>query len=212
MAAPRKRPSEIIKKALLIGEGIDDMNVFKALRDHMNLRDSLHVWHYGGKNKLPLFIADLRSTTGFKALRALGITRDADTDTVGALKSVQSALGNAGFPVPAEQMKTEAGKPSVSIMILPNTDNPGDLETLCRQAVAETQAAVCVNRYLECLREQGISLPGHPHDSKAWVRAYIASQHDPEKRPGEAAFAGYWPWDSPVFDKLKLFIRQLDQA
>ncbi len=45
--------------------------------------------------------------------------------------------------------------------------------------------------------------------AKARVHAWLASQIEPDKRLGEAAKAGYWPWDSPGFDRLKQFLQAL---
>ncbi len=209
----KKQPLRTIaKKAMLLGEGRDDANVLKAMRDHMGLTESVHVRDYRGKNKLHGSLEGLRGIAGFQKLEAVGITRDADSDPAGAFQSVQTALRKAGFAVPDRQMEIVRGKPSISVMILPDGTSPGCLEDLCRRAVQDTLAAVCVDGYLQCLRDQGVPLPDSPHDAKAWVRAYLASLRDPEKRPGEAAFAGYWPWDSPVFDQLKRFIAQVERT
>ena len=56
-------------------------------------------------------------------------------------------------------------------------------------------------------REKAKRQPGNL--AKAKVHAWLASQVDPDKRLGEAAQAGYWPWDSCVFESLKDFMRNL---
>ncbi|MEW6350746.1 MAG: DUF3226 domain-containing protein [Thermodesulfobacteriota bacterium] len=212
MGHTKRLQDPMTKKAMMIGEGRDDANVLKALRDDMGLTASIHVRQYGGKNNLPDFLMNLRDVSGFRNLKAIGITRDADADPKGAFQSVQNALSKAGFPVPGVQMKIVSGKPEVSVLILPDGRSTGCLEDLCRQAVCHKDAAVCVDRYLQCLRDEGVPLPAAPNDAKTWVRAYLASCRDPGKRPGEAAFAGYWPWDSQVFDQLKRLIRQIEPA
>ncbi|NJO16485.1 MAG: hypothetical protein HC877_12310 [Thioploca sp.] len=45
------------------------------------------------------------------------------------------------------------------------------------------------------------------HQTK--VHAWLSSQNEPDKRLAEAAEAGYWPWESPVFDLLKQFLIEL---
>lgn len=45
--------------------------------------------------------------------------------------------------------------------------------------------------------------------AKAKVHTFLASRIEPDKRLGEAAQAGYWPFNDPVFDPLKNFILNL---
>lgn len=41
------------------------------------------------------------------------------------------------------------------------------------------------------------------------THVWLASEVEPEKRLGEAAEAGYWPWTSPAFDALRQFLLAL---
>jgi hypothetical protein len=45
--------------------------------------------------------------------------------------------------------------------------------------------------------------------SKAKVHAFLASRYEPDKRLGEAAKAGYWPWDNEAFETVKSFLQQI---
>ena len=42
--------------------------------------------------------------------------------------------------------------------------------------------------------------------SKARVQAFLSSRIEPGKRLGEAAEAGYWPFNNPVFNPIKDFL------
>jgi hypothetical protein len=64
-----------------------------------------------------------------------------------------------------------------------------------------------VERYFECLQEQG--LPWPRNRSKARVQTFLASRSEPGKRLGEAAQAGYWPWEDRAFEQVKDFLRQI---
>ncbi len=53
-------------------------------------------------------------------------------------------------------------------------------------------------------------MPRQPKNiSKARVHAWLSSQNEPDKRLAEAAEVGYWPWENPAFDLLKLFLKEL---
>jgi hypothetical protein len=45
--------------------------------------------------------------------------------------------------------------------------------------------------------------------SKACVHAWLASKERPDKRLGEAAQAGYWPFEHSAFDALSQFLLSL---
>lgn len=80
------------------------------------------------------------------------------------------------------------------------------LETLCLTSVSTTPELHCVGDYFQCLRSHAV-MSGNPH--KARAHAWLASRPEPGKRMGEAAQAGYWPWDSDAFAELWSFIRSL---
>lgn len=82
------------------------------------------------------------------------------------------------------------------------------LEDLCLAAVADDPAMNCVDEYFKCLDVLGsaqkeIALP------KARLHAFLASRERPGLRLGEAAEKNDIPLDSPVFDKVKSFLREL---
>ena len=80
------------------------------------------------------------------------------------------------------------------------------LETLCLLSVATLPEFPCVDGYLQCLQGHG-AVPNNLH--KARAHAWLASRLEPDKRVGEAAQAGYWPWDADAFRDLWSFIGAL---
>jgi hypothetical protein len=93
------------------------------------------------------------------------------------------------------------------VFLLPDNASPGMLEDLCLEAVASDPAAPCLDEYFTCVFQRGNRRPVEV--AKARVHAWLASQLKPDLRLGEAAEAGYWPWNSPVFDQLRAFLRAL---
>jgi hypothetical protein len=92
-------------------------------------------------------------------------------------------------------------------MILPEENAPGMLEDLCLQALKSDCATVCVEQYFQCLQQQRVPLPRNM--SKAQIQVFLGSRAEAGKRLGEAAQAGYLPWDNNAFEQLKDFIHQV---
>lgn len=202
-------PLEITKPAVVVVEGSEDERFFSSLIQHLGL-DNLQVTISGGKDNLKAHLRQLIATPGYIELPvgSLGILRDADQNPRGAFQSVCSHLRGAGLPEPRSPLQSAGDSPRVTVMILPAGDvsRPGMLEDVCLSAVSNFPAMICVDQYFACLGQQGLSLPAGL--SKARIQTYLASQ-EPELRLGEAAEAGYWPWDDPAFERVKDFLRQI---
>lgn len=82
------------------------------------------------------------------------------------------------------------------------------LEDLCLAAVADDPAMNCVDEYFSCLGEQNVSLR-ESAIPKARLHAFLASRERPGLRLGEAAEKNDIPLDSPVFEPVTEFLRQL---
>ncbi len=194
------------KPKLLIGEGREEQIFFTAFLAHLNISD-VQIEQYGGKQKLPSYLRNLRNIPGYLEVISLGITRDADDSARSAFQSVCSSLNSASLPVPSKPGEIAGDSPQVSVMILPDGQNKGMLEDLCLAAVEADPVLQCVDEYFNCVYT---TVGREPNNiAKARVHAWLASQIEPDKRLGEAAKAGYWPWDSPGFDRLKQFLQAL---
>src|SRR5262249_311147 len=97
------------------------------------------------------------------------------------------------------------GDPQVIVLIVPPATASGMLEDVCFASIEDEKEIVsCVNQYFNCLptAHQSHIMP------KAKLQVYLAAK-EPELRLGEAAEAGYWNWEHPVFEPIKDFLRQL---
>ena len=205
--APRdRRLKELRETTLLLGEGVEEQELLGALLKAVNLT-GVQVEQYEGKSNLGSFLTALQKFPGYANLEAIGITRDADTNARGSFQSVCSALKNAGLPFPAESGQVVSGPPRIGVLILPPGQAQGMLEDVCLAAIRDDPAMVCVDEFLECVRAKANRQPTSP--AKARVHVWLASHVHPDKRLGEAAQAGYWPWGSPAFDPLKEFLARL---
>jgi hypothetical protein len=199
----------IMKPKLLLVEGRDDEEFFRAMLAELGIND-IQVAGIGGKTKLRVNLKVLKMTDpSFSGLISLGIARDADTDAKSAFQSVQDALKNAGLSCPNKPMHVTTGSPRVSVMIVPPNEDIGELESLCIGAVDSDSAMYCVDQYFECLDANG---SGRPEKDfvKAKVRVFLSSRReDPTLTVGIAAQKGYWPFNAAVFESVKEFLKSL---
>ena len=191
---------------LLVVEGKEDERFFGALIRHMGL-EQIQIIAAEGKTQIRSRIRAIANAPKFvKTVVSLGVLRDADNNPLAAFQSVRDALEAVGLPSPDHPLEVVGDRPRVGILILPG-DSPGMLEDLCLASVAEDPAMPCVEQYFECLKQKEIPLPNNI--SKAKVQTFLASRPKAGLRLGEAAEAGYWPWDHEVFRTVKGFIERL---
>jgi len=194
----------ISQPKLLIGEGAEEVRFFNAMLSHLKLGD-IRVEEYGGKRKLSRYLQELVIRPSYREVISIGITRDADDNASSAFQSICGVLTNIGLAAPAATEVFVGDRPKVGIFILPNGRNAGMLEDLCRDAIQAYPDMQCVDEYFKCIHQKANRQPNNP--AKARVHAWLASQVEPDRRLGEAAESGYWPWNSPAFDSLKQFLR-----
>ncbi len=208
-----KEPSRILiqKNCLLLVEGPrDDERFFKALLKKLGIEEKVQVIPIYGKTNLRYrlkAVVEAPKQDDALEIASIGIVRDADTDPSAAFRSVRDALRDIGFPVPQKPLLAVGERPRVIVMILPDENSIGMIEDLCLRSVDKDAAIVCVEQYFQCLHQQNIALPRH--SSKAKVQVYLASKPECGKRLGEAAEAGYWPWEEKTFDQAKDFLGQV---
>lgn len=201
----------IDRRIQLFVEGRSAEVFFDALLRNMGLQE-IQVQNYGGNTELSGFLKALRDAPGFSqnVVASLGIIRDAETNPVSAFQSVCSALNGAEFPSPEQpETFTEGDFPRVAILILPDSETPGMLETLCLRSVANDPAMQCVEEYFKCAHK----LCFFPRIiEKAQVQAFLASRPEAGLLLGEAANKGYWPWSNSAFDHIKQFLTALHDS
>jgi hypothetical protein len=204
----------IAKPKILIVEGRDEEMFFDAaLRDHLGLTD-IQIMPIGGKTQLSRNLTGLVNDAGFPTVQGLAVLRDADLTAPGAtiasatqaFQSVCGSLQHVGLPCPAAHGQFAVGPPRLGIFIVPNGVDDGMLETLCLMSVSSLPEFPCLDTYFQCLQGHG-AVPSNLH--KARAHAWLASRQMPDRRVGEAAQKGDWPWDSDAFLDLWSFIGSL---
>jgi hypothetical protein len=202
----RKVPRSITHPIQLAVEGSSDLNFFIALLRRMNIIDQIQIQDYEGKDNLEDFLLALKDTGDFNTVISIGVVRDADADPSAAFNSVCSALRDAELYQPSQPEKFEGTNPRIGVLILPNANECGMLETLCLQSVSNDPSVKCIDDYFDCLKKVGFS---PKIMDKAKIQAFLASRERTIWLLGVAAQCGYWQWDSPAFEHVKLFLNSL---
>jgi hypothetical protein len=195
---------EITQPNLLVVEGKEEELFFGALIKHLELQN-VQVMGIGGKATLRQNLKALTLSPHFADVIFLGVVRDANNDPGAAFQSVRDALHAMNLPAPERPLVPAGDSPRVAVMILPEEGVAGMLEDLCLRSVMQDPAMYCVEQYFECLRREGLSLPDNM--SKAKVQVFLASRRRAGLRLGEAAQAGYWPWESEAFQQVRKFLQ-----
>lgn len=200
---------QIRAERLLLVEGKDEVNLFNALKGRvLAAAPEIQVIDAGGRDRLPGSLKAIRVAARARpALRSIGVIRDADDDAGNAFRSVCGNLQNAGYSPPAAHGEFSDAVPSIGVFIVPDGNHPGAMETLCRRSVEGTDAAKCVNEYIECLDRHDAMCSRNP--DKSFAHAWLAAMRDPVARVGEGALSGAWNFDSPAFAALSRFLRDL---
>lgn len=199
------QPTMIEKPIQLLVEGKAEQNFFEAFARHLGFQDKPQIQEFGGADGLPGFLQGFVKSPGFDSVTSIGIVRDADESAEAARRSVEASLNNAGLPAPGDDEGDRA--PAVHVLILPDGEEPGMIETLLCRSVAEDAVMTCVNEFFECVG----GLPDvdirNPHKSRA--QAYLATRPTPGVSVGVAAKMGYWPFDHDAFAEVRDFLAGL---
>jgi hypothetical protein len=210
VGGPLKLPLQVHKPVisrpkLLLVEGRDEEEFFRALLDHLAVTD-VQPDQFRGKANLREDLKGLRGRSGFGSVTSLAITRDANSDAQAAFQSVRDALRDAGFETPQRCEHVVGQSPKLSVFILPDCTSPGMLETLCLRSVQDQPGMKCVRSYFRCMKKNGRD-PKNPW--KAQIHAWLASDDTPDRRLGEAARAKRWDFDHGSFAQLRRFLTSI---
>ena len=201
------QPKRIEKPIQLLVEGKAELNFFRALTQHIGLQNEPQIQEFGGVDGLRQFLQGFVMTPGFGSVTSIGIIRDAEESAVAARQSVASSLQNAGLPVPGDAEGSGGGAPSVHVLILPDDEEPGMIETLLCRSVADTPVNSCIDEFFHCVG----ALPDIDirNPDKARAQAYLATRPVPQVSVGVAAQKGYWPLDHAAFAGVRTFLAAL---
>jgi len=189
---------------VLFLEGAFDVNFFRAMLQ-ANGRSRVQIEQLEGVTGFRSKIVVRSQEPRFRAVRWLGVAIDGDANPRGRYESVRDAvrlIKSVQFSIPEAAWLASAPGPSerrLAIFVFPDGRNPGDIETYLRTVVQDQPASTCVDQYLECLQQVGVT----PRSaSKAWLYAFLASLAEPGETLSAAARAGQLALSLPAFQPL----------
>jgi len=198
---------EIMATRLLLVEGQDEVNFFKALTKHLDITN-IQIFDLAGNRRLGTGLRTLTVLPNFDTVTKIGIVRDADDNPKSTFQSIRDTIANSPLVSPNKPLEPSDGFPSVSVMIMPDAESSGMLEDLCLQAVAEDEMFDCVAQLFDCIEaNQNLSLPRNI--SKAKMQAFLSTQDRYIGSVGLAAFRHIWSWEHPVFNEVIDFLHNL---
>ena len=198
----------IEKPVQLLVEGKAEQNFFEAFTQHLGFQNQPQIREIRGVDRLRGFLQGFVRLPGFDAVTSIGIVRDAEESAEAALRSVESSLRNAGLPAPGDA--AAGSTPTVHVLILPDGEEPGMLETLLCQTFATDPVNDCIDEYFDCARlHSGVELR---RPDKARAQAFLATRPSPGVSVGVAAKKSYWPLDHEAFAGVRSFLRALSAS
>lgn len=189
----------------LLVEGTSPKGVLEVLCTSWNLL-SIEIRDFRNVENLRTYLETFVRTRGFLDVTDLGIIRDAERSSQSAFQSVQHSLRNAGLDVPEFPGESSRGAPAVSVLILPDSESEGNLESLLWRSVQEEPEARCVHEFLGCLNLGDVDITRR---DKARVQAYLASKPRPHGAVSVAAKRGHWDPQHRAFSQLRRFLLNL---
>ena len=165
----------------------------------------------GALNALPAL------PTFYTRLQSILVVADNDGNPPNALQTVQQYINGAAdispghrYVVPAAEQVAAGANPSITILMLPWTAQPGALDTLCLAAARNIEPAVaaCVDAFETCINPVGWA----PQKiAKMKLRAHISAAY-----PTDPYISPAWLWrdntdvvplTDPVFNQVEAFLR-----
>lgn len=200
------RLRSVEKPRLLLVEGEDERRLFEAILRELGRAD-VQAESCGGKDAMPRVLENVAKRSGFDRVIAVGVVRDAESDSDAAFRSVRDALERGSLQPPARPGSYGLGRPRVGVLLLPPGKRSGMLEDLCLETIASDSALSCVDGFFRCVEERSGRTPRSL--SRSRLHAWLASQEEPYTRVGEAAEKGWFPLASPPFEPVRAFLSEL---
>lgn len=202
----QRNPQDIRSPNLVVVEGKDDREFIDFLLRKLNIMD-YQIIELKGKNNLHKTLPTLTKTSGFENVRNLAIFLDANSSVINTFRSIQSALKKAQLPVPSEPNQVVHGKVNLGVFLFPDCQSPGALEDLIVKTI-DFHMLECIKDYLSCVQKYKAEFQLSVN-SKSVVYSYFAVQDEPSQSFDLALKRGHIDLESPEFDKVKSFLKQL---
>ena len=190
------------KSIVILVEGKTDKIFFEDLIKFIGRENDIQVVAIEGKDKLKSLI----KFSDFSLVKILVVVQDADNDPKRAFQSIRDTLKNLGFFIPSRPYEISDGNPKMAIIILPDEDEKGDLESLIVEHLKNRPGFICVEGFVDCVKNFSIDLKKL---SKAKLYAYISITSEPDANFDTFIKKKIIDFTNERFKKLIDFIKSL---
>jgi hypothetical protein len=216
----------ITHRHLILCEGMHDVQFFQHLA-HLRGHPVFQASSCGniagaprGRDGIDYLTTALDALPGipnFDRLTDILVVADNDDDPDVAFQKVQQMINATAeirpghrYAAPAYREVKAGSDPAVTVLMIPEGNVPGALDSLCLVAARNRQPAIgfCVDHFASCVNPVGWALQ-KVHKMK--LRALISAAH-----PTDPYIAPAWVWrdntdlvplDDPIFDRIDAFLR-----
>jgi hypothetical protein len=216
---------DLLHDLVLLCEGSDDQYFFSQLTKRPGLpsfdipfpTERLHGnTSYGG-----MLTALQGAGAAFQNIRGILIVADSTDNPSKIFGGIRRQVESAGaFPLPSHLGEVARGNdkfPAIQIMLLPDDNRAGGLETLYVEELGRTNNGVraCVESFLNCKPIEASRWPSEKAD-KARFHALVAALH--KRDPGQSAsrvFEGQRPLiaiNAAIFNPVAQRLTEFDRA
>ena len=205
------KKKEIESSSLLMVEGKDEGNFFKALFAVLGITH-VQIEDIGGKDRFDAAIRAFSKMQGFDEITTLGFVRDAENmPASAAFMSICSSLQHIDVQPPSAVGRVERiANRKIGIFIMPNNSNPGMLETICLDSIQQnTLYTDYILPYTDYLATDIYKDNIQFNKEKSEVQIYLASKLPLVNSLGLGAINGHWDFNHPVFNDIKRFLQDL---
>ncbi len=199
------RPEDFDK--VLIVEGYSDLVFYAAVFRELDKENVAFIKEFGGKGNitknLELFVTPQLVADKIR----IGVIVDANGNAAGTFAQVRDVLQQLTGQAIANSGDWSGGDPDVGLLVVPDGNTAGEIETLvwnawCAEA-ANTHKRDCIVRFVDCMQEAGL-LAKSPSKGLIGSLLAIAYDEDPRLRPG--ARANVFDLSHPTFMELREFL------
>ena len=193
----REYSAEVCRESgsrLLLVEGRNDCHVVMALANARGLERRFGIYECGNKG---LVLSRLNALViSAQKLEILGAVLDANA--VGAARcwqSVRQKLGRYSYKfeegpeIGGSIVSGERGEPRLGIWIMPDNENPGNLEGFCLSLLSEAESAAA-QEAVDLGVARGVATFKPSQRSKAIVHTFLAWQDEPGRPLGQSITGG----------------------
>lgn len=216
-------PIELKYEYVILCEGLADQNFLRKIGEHrvgLPAFDMLPAHEHHGSGNFDRMLTALRGDRlAFAKLKGVLIVADSHDNPDVTFRVIQDQIRRVGqYPVPAHKMEIAprtADHPAVCVMLLPDENNPGGLETLCvRYLTRQPHEWInqCVDAFLRCERIDAHTWGPETLDKARYECMVAATNRDDPSKAVSYAFKDPNPLVSVTHDcfddverRLRLF-------